>query len=273
MSRHGNQTRWQERTAGWNTEARFSEKGFFNIERWRPQQQQIFYIISVLISNLIFSCDLSGEEHAMQKYHTRPQSDVGLWRCRGIASNCGQEYTRGSWICPFEDGRFAFHQQWKVRKIHKSHFLCHQWSHLLQLFLIYIYAIMTFFIVRAGYPKQLAAQTILRAINTFFSEASASSIKQVNEFAPTLTFCVVLLVNLAFQVYFVLFDMESVGIYTSELGKLQWIGFFKFDVFPGVFSCTEKMPFLSEKVRWTELDEFSVFSTFLYCVRCFPKAK
>ena len=80
---------------------------------------------------------------------------------------------------------------------------------------------MTFFIVRAGYPKQLAAQTILRAINTFFSEASASSIKQVNEFAPTLTFCVVLLVNLAFQVYFVLFDMESVGIYTSELGKLQ----------------------------------------------------
>ena len=53
---------------------------------------------------------------------------------------------------------------------------------------------------RAGFPKQTAAQIILRAINNYFVTVMGSSIKQV---------------------YFVLFDTESVGIYTSELAKLD----------------------------------------------------
>ena len=52
----------------------------------------------------------------------------------------------------------------------------------------------------AGFPKQTAAQTILKAINEYFVKVMASSIKQV---------------------YFVLYDMESIGIYTSELAKLD----------------------------------------------------
>ena len=52
----------------------------------------------------------------------------------------------------------------------------------------------------AGFPKQTAAQIILRAINNYFVTVMGSSIKQV---------------------YFVLFDTESVGIYTSELAKLD----------------------------------------------------
>jgi len=52
-----------------------------------------------------------------------------------------------------------------------------------------------------GFPKQAAAETILRSINSYFREIKAAScIKQVN---------------------FVLFDAESVGIYVSELGKLD----------------------------------------------------
>lgn len=52
----------------------------------------------------------------------------------------------------------------------------------------------------AGFPKQTAAQIILRAINNYFVSVMGSSIKQV---------------------YFVLYDTESVAIYTSELGKLD----------------------------------------------------
>lgn len=52
----------------------------------------------------------------------------------------------------------------------------------------------------AGFPKQTAAQIILRAINNYFVSVMGSSIKQV---------------------YFVLYDAESVGIYTSELAKLD----------------------------------------------------
>ena len=52
-----------------------------------------------------------------------------------------------------------------------------------------------------GFPKQLAAQTILRAINAYFKALPTKASLE--------------------QVYFVLYDAESVGIYTSELGKLD----------------------------------------------------
>uniref|UniRef100_A0A6A7FZU6 Core histone macro-H2A.1-like n=1 Tax=Hirondellea gigas TaxID=1518452 RepID=A0A6A7FZU6_9CRUS len=53
---------------------------------------------------------------------------------------------------------------------------------------------------KAGFPKQAAAQTIIRSIHQYFVSAMSSSIKQV---------------------YFVLYDMESIGIYTSEIAKLD----------------------------------------------------
>lgn len=53
---------------------------------------------------------------------------------------------------------------------------------------------------RAGFPKQTAAQIILRAINNYFVTVMSSSLKQI---------------------YFVLYDMESIGVYTSELAKLD----------------------------------------------------
>jgi histone H2A len=56
-----------------------------------------------------------------------------------------------------------------------------------------------------GFPKQAAAQTILRAINAYFKNLSE---KKINEAQPN-------------QVYFVLYDPESVSIYTSELSKLD----------------------------------------------------
>jgi histone H2A len=52
----------------------------------------------------------------------------------------------------------------------------------------------------AGFPKQAAAQTILRAISSYFATVMTSSLRQI---------------------YFVLYDMESIGIYTSELAKLD----------------------------------------------------
>ena len=55
-------------------------------------------------------------------------------------------------------------------------------------------------ICRAGFPKQQAAQTILKAISNYFVNVMSSSLKQI---------------------YFVLFDMESIGIYTAELAKLD----------------------------------------------------
>ena len=52
----------------------------------------------------------------------------------------------------------------------------------------------------AGFPKQAAAQTILRAINSYFKSVMTSTLRQI---------------------YFVLYDMESINIYTSELAKLD----------------------------------------------------
>lgn len=56
------------------------------------------------------------------------------------------------------------------------------------------------FCFRAGFPKQPAAETILRAIRQYFVSVMASSIKQV---------------------YFVLYDQESINVYVSELAKLD----------------------------------------------------
>lgn len=56
------------------------------------------------------------------------------------------------------------------------------------------------FVYRAGFPKQLAAATVLRSISNYFSSTLSSSVKQI---------------------FFVLWDMESIGIYTAELAKLD----------------------------------------------------
>ncbi|XP_075397697.1 core histone macro-H2A.1 isoform X4 [Tenrec ecaudatus] len=53
---------------------------------------------------------------------------------------------------------------------------------------------------RNGFPKQTAAQLILKAISNYFVSSMASSIKTV---------------------YFVLFDSESIGIYVQEMAKLD----------------------------------------------------
>ncbi|RNA39158.1 core histone macro- isoform X2 [Brachionus plicatilis] len=55
-----------------------------------------------------------------------------------------------------------------------------------------------------GFPKQVAAQTILRAINEHFKSIESNKTKSTVD-----------------QVIFVLYDTESVNIYTSELGKLS----------------------------------------------------
>lgn len=51
-----------------------------------------------------------------------------------------------------------------------------------------------------AYPKQVAAQTILKAISNYFVTVMASSLKQI---------------------YFVLYDMESIGVYTIEMARLD----------------------------------------------------
>ncbi|XP_075712429.1 core histone macro-H2A.1 isoform X2 [Rhinoderma darwinii] len=53
---------------------------------------------------------------------------------------------------------------------------------------------------RNGFPKQTAAQLILKAISNYFVSTMSSSIKTV---------------------YFVLFDSESIGIYVQEMAKLD----------------------------------------------------
>ena len=53
---------------------------------------------------------------------------------------------------------------------------------------------------RNNFPKQTAAQSILRSIKEYFTSAVSSQLTQI---------------------YFVLYDMESIGIYTSELAKLD----------------------------------------------------
>lgn len=52
----------------------------------------------------------------------------------------------------------------------------------------------------AGFPKQTAAQIILKTISDYFVSVVSSSLRQI---------------------YFVLYDMESIGVYTSELAKLD----------------------------------------------------
>ncbi|XP_076459668.1 core histone macro-H2A.1-like [Babylonia areolata] len=52
----------------------------------------------------------------------------------------------------------------------------------------------------AGFPKQTAAQIILQSIRNYFNTTASSSLKQI---------------------FFVLYDTESVNIYTSELGRLD----------------------------------------------------
>ena len=51
----------------------------------------------------------------------------------------------------------------------------------------------------AGFPKQTAAQTILAALSKFFRQTATTSLKQV---------------------FFVLYDPESVNVYTTELQRM-----------------------------------------------------
>ncbi|XP_053307246.1 core histone macro-H2A.2 [Spea bombifrons] len=53
---------------------------------------------------------------------------------------------------------------------------------------------------RNGFPKQTAAQVILRAISSHFGSSSSSTVKNI---------------------YFLLFDSESIGIYVQEMAKLD----------------------------------------------------
>lgn len=53
---------------------------------------------------------------------------------------------------------------------------------------------------RNNFPKQTAAQTILRSIKDYFTAAVSSQLTQI---------------------YFVLYDMESIGIYTSEMARMD----------------------------------------------------
>ncbi|XP_034033835.1 core histone macro-H2A.1 isoform X2 [Thalassophryne amazonica] len=53
---------------------------------------------------------------------------------------------------------------------------------------------------RNGFPKQTAAQLILKAISSYFVATMSSTIKTI---------------------YFVLFDSESIGIYVQEMAKLE----------------------------------------------------
>lgn len=57
-----------------------------------------------------------------------------------------------------------------------------------------------YFRCRNGFPKQTAAQLILKAISSYFVTTMSSSIKTV---------------------FFVLFDSESIGIYVQEMAKLD----------------------------------------------------
>lgn len=51
-----------------------------------------------------------------------------------------------------------------------------------------------------AFPKDIAAQTILKGISNYFVTVMSSSLKQI---------------------YFVLYDMESIGVYTTELARLE----------------------------------------------------
>ena len=51
----------------------------------------------------------------------------------------------------------------------------------------------------AGFPKQTAAQTILAALSKYFRQTATSNLRQV---------------------FFVLYDPESVNVYTTELQRM-----------------------------------------------------
>lgn len=65
-----------------------------------------------------------------------------------------------------------------------------------------IWPLCSFFIsvFSAGFPKQTAAQIILASIRDYFSSAKSSNLKQI---------------------FFVLYDAESVNVYTTELARLD----------------------------------------------------
>lgn len=57
-----------------------------------------------------------------------------------------------------------------------------------------------FLMSRNCFPKQTAAQVTLKAISSHFDDSSPSSLKNI---------------------YFLLFDSESIGIYVQEMAKLD----------------------------------------------------
>ena len=82
---------------------------------------------------------------------------------------------------------------------------------------------------RNNFPKQLAAQTILRAINNYFKTDAATAAAAAAA-ATTATGTTAAAgesgsstsgKSSLTQVYFVLYDTESVNLYKSELGKLD----------------------------------------------------
>jgi histone H2A len=56
-----------------------------------------------------------------------------------------------------------------------------------------------FLLSSAGFPKQTAAQTILAALSKYFRQTATTNLQQV---------------------FFVLYDAESVNVYTTELQRM-----------------------------------------------------
>jgi hypothetical protein len=96
---------------------------------------------------------------------------------------------------------FLFFFNWKPAPIYLKLFLSISVSHF---FFIQNFNGIFKFSNRNGFPKQIAAQTILRSINSYFRNLKATGA-----------------VSTLISVFFVLYDKESVGIYTSELSKLD----------------------------------------------------
>jgi histone H2A len=59
--------------------------------------------------------------------------------------------------------------------------------------------IIDFIFSSAGFPKQTAAQTILAGLSKYFRQTTVNTLQQV---------------------YFVLYDPESVNVYTTELQRM-----------------------------------------------------
>ena len=94
------------------------------------------------------------------------------------------EYSQSRWSPRFNFSCFAKYQQWTVSETFSR-----------------IDGGIDFFF-SAGFPKQTAAQTILAALSKFFRQTTTASLKQV---------------------FFVLYDPESVNVYTTELQRMvEW---------------------------------------------------